>query len=100
MFKLKTISLSLSCKVIIDKDLTFIRMNFAVFLLFIIHEKNTKKRKIQSFEGSFELQEGVISMTLKSMKKSLVLFVHYTRNNMPQSLKNVINTPEELYHIL
>lgn len=62
--------------------------------------KKILKRKIQSFEGSFELQEGVISMTLKSMEKSLVLFVHYTRNNMPQSLKNVINTPEELYHIL
>lgn len=56
-------------------------------------DTNIFKRTIQGLSSKIELNEGVISIYMKSYEKSMVLFAHYSQDNMPSKLANVINSP-------
>ena len=41
-----------------------------------------------------------ISISLKSVKRQIMLFATYSKDNMPEKMMNVIESPRELFEVI
>ena len=60
----------------------------------------TITRTIDNFHATFQLEQSVITLSLKSFDLMLVLFAHYSKDNMPPALLNIMQTPEHFFEVL
>jgi hypothetical protein len=58
------------------------------------------RKEVGGYQAEFAMAAGVLHITLKSFEKAVVLFARYSRDGMPGKLSNLIEEPEELYHVL
>ena len=71
-----------------------------LYHLIITQMQNAIRKEVSNYQAEFEVRAGVLHITLKSFEKSIVLFARYSRDGMPAKLSNLIEEPEELYHVL
>ncbi len=55
------------------------------------------RRKVDDFEGTFELKGETLALSLLSLKKEFVLFGHYSQDNLPSQIMAVFSSPKQLY---
>ena len=56
--------------------------------------------KVEDFTNKIQLKNGAVSIELKSYEKNLVLYSWHSKDNMPENLHNIIDTPQQLYDLI
>lgn len=55
--------------------------------------ERTITTNFDNYEAHFKFQENTLHISLKSFKKMSLLFAHYSADNLPSTLYNVIDSP-------